>query len=805
MKKILALFLSMLMLLSSVSVFANPVGFKEVIEYDTNEYVTDDIMAILYKLGIATSWPDVNSLGKRHAEVMPRWFLTFWLQRMNVLKVSSVKGFETMYTDLTSEHKYYKTIKAAVEQGFMTGYPDGTFRAGETTSTMVAAEALLKALGYDPYIKVFGMQRAFDQTRILEGVPIKDAITQDIMMRMIYNALMSPAIKEDEVKKTANGEFDVTYVIDQNYLGFEHLYGLKYYVGVVDGVKGSTLHEGTYAINDGKVFVSGVEYAYSEDVSELLGYKVNYLYKESKDGEKEIFYIFKSDKNEEFVLTHDVIDSYSNGVYSYADGNKTKEVSLDARTMVIYNGIANPNYSLVEDEENGTKNEMVPDFGSVTFINNDGKKGYDVVKIVDYDFMFCSSILSAENKIYDLQGETPKILDVSEVDEIKVWNEDKEITFDRIRKSNLLVIKRSSPNSGYDKMNIEIFKASNKSFRPTAVREDSIQSAGAKHAAWKKVTKNLEIGSYYNLYKYNGVVVYVVEETLTGFEHAYLVDVIETGSFREKGTIFSLIDTEGDKHTFEGAKIVFIDGKRYDNTDKMCIAIQESAELYSNGYSEDFPFSQPVKIAFNSDGQINKIDTYAKGTGEESNLQVVEKARNVEARYAGSSKSFYVASDSAQKQFNDLVASVDPSSTNIIFVPSDRNEEAGYYSKVFSSSSKHTIDVAGIDPDIYIAETIYAYYNPKEPDITNIDPFIISDLTEELNEEGDVVYGVKGYCVAKFYEYTCDKELFEELGVGDIWRFEVDKLNHIVAHDLVLDIDEVPEKEDRSGEELHSH
>jgi len=52
MKKILALFLSLLMLLSTVSVtvFANPVGFQEKIEYTTSDYVTDDMMAILSQM-----------------------------------------------------------------------------------------------------------------------------------------------------------------------------------------------------------------------------------------------------------------------------------------------------------------------------------------------------------------------------------------------------------------------------------------------------------------------------------------------------------------------------------------------------------------------------------------------------------------------------------------------------------------------------------------------------------------------------------------------------------------------------------
>ncbi len=789
MKKILALFLSMLMLLSTVSMtfFANPVGFNEKITYDTNDYVTNDQLAILSKLGI-TSWPDISSLGYRHEEVVSRWFMAFWLYNMKVTENVPANGFETMFKDLTSEHKWYSRIKGAVQGGFMQGYPDGYFRPNEPISTDEATEVLLKVLGYQPYIKIFGKAAALKQTKIMEGVPAGDSMTQDMMMRMIYNTLNSPAISTTAWKSYEDGNVDITYVIDESYLGFEHLYGVKHEMAVLDGIVGTTLTDSGDIIKDGIVRIAGVEYEYADDATDLLGYRVNYLYKE-QGGQRKIIHIFKSSKNEALVLTHEDIEDYSNGVYTYyTENDKEKTVELSPETRVIYNDVANPAYS---------DDEMVPAFGTVTFIDNDGKRGYEVVKVENFDFYFSSAINATTNKITDSEGETVRVLDLSEPDYLEIWNGDNKIAFGRIKKSNLLVVKRSSSNSDYDRVKIECFKVSNKNAKVSSVKEDSIVTSSGTFDVWSGAIDQFEMGKYYNLYKYNNTVVYAIEDTASGYEYAYLINMGVDGDAFSKSTRFAIVDMDGNYTEFEGAEKINIDGTVVDNVDTMWNNLNRSA-LMTNGYSEEYPLSQPVRLDYNSIGQINKIDTYYHDAEKEDEnaIRIVENAAG-SPQYNSYAHGLYSLIEGSTTVYQDLVASIE-TSTNILFIPGDRFEEDSYMSRALTNGERYKLDIAGISDNIYIADNLFIYYNPVSDGIGGwTRQFIVSDLVKGINDDGEIVCTVTGYYINQTKSYTCEEELFNQLEIGDIYKFEVDKKNRIIASKKILGIDEVPDRLNR--------
>ncbi len=789
MKKILALFLSLLMLLSTVSVtvFANPVGFQEKNVYETNDYVTDDQLAILAKLGI-TSWSSISSLGYRHEEVVSRWFVAFWLYNMGVSENVPANGFETMFKDLTSEHKWYSRIKGAVQAGLMQGYPDGYFRPNEPVSTDEATEVMLKVLGYQPYIKIFGKAQALKQTKIMEGIPAGESMTQDMMMRMIYNTLNSPAISTNAWTAYANGDVDITYVIDESYLGFEHLYGVKHEMAVLDGIQGSTLVESGDIIKDGYVTIAGVDYEYADDATDLLGYRVNYLYKE-QNGIRKIVHLFKSEKNEELVLEHDMIESFENGVYTYYNENdKEKTVVISPETHVIYNDVANPAY---------TQEEMIPSFGKVTFIDNNGKKGYEVVKIDDYDFYFSSAINATTNKIIDSEGDVVKTLDLSEPDYLEIWNGNSQIAFGRIKKSNLLVVKRSSANSDFDRVKVECFKVSNKSVKVSAVREDYIETSSGRFDVWSGVVDAFEMGKYYNLYKYNDVVVLAIEDAESGYEYAYLINMGVDGDAFNKFTRFAVVDMDGNFNEYEGAEKINVDGTVVDNVDTMWNNLNRSA-LMTNGYSEDYPLSQPVRLDYNSIGQINKIDTYYHDAEKEDEnaIRIIENAAG-SPQYNSYAHGLYSLIEGSTTVYQNLVASIE-TSTNILFIPGDRFEEDSYMSRALTNGEKYKLDIAGIADNIYIADNVFVYYNPQNDGIGGwTRQFIISDLEKGINDDGEIVCTVSGYYINQTKEYTCEEELFNQFEIGDIYKFEVDKNNRIIASEKVLGIDEVPDRQNR--------
>jgi len=782
MKRILTLFLSALLVFSALcsQVSANPLGYNEVINYETNEWITNDEMKILHQLGVS-SWVDISEMGARNSETITRWFVAWYLNRLVDIDLSAPEGFETLFRDMTSEHKYYIYVKGAVKAGYMRGDADGYFRPDSPVTADEAATVLLRVLGYEPYIEIHGKMKALKKTNIFDGIPYdSQTLTQAQFLKMIFNALNSPALQQSSFEKYQGGEYDVNYVIDETYLGFEHLFGVKHEIAVLDGIPGTNLIQSSDSVKDGHIKIAGVDYKYEGNAVELLGYSVNYVFREQGD-ERTILHLFKSDRNEELVLTHNEIDGFSGGVYEYADGNKTKKIELSSDARVILNDVATPGYS---DEE------MVPDFGSVTFVDNDGKKGYEVVKVVDYDFYYSSSILENPKRICDTTGEETRILELEDCDFLEIRNGENIISFDRLKKGNLLVVKRSSRNSGYDRTVIETFKTSKKGMRIVGKKEDSVSSENASYGAWGKLVPEIEIGKTYDLFMFDDTVVFALEDVSNGTEYGILVGVgIDDAAFSNK-IDFAFFDFEGNYVKCEGAEKIILDGTRYSDYDLLKNKLSERARL-SNGYSEEHPVSQPVKLSFNSNGKVNAIDTffYDSELEEETSLQRAEEAKGTTNYFSSHSNSLYNLVEGTTNQYKVLVATAS-SATSVLFVPKDRFEEDSYVAKSMGNGDIYCVDILGRDEESWVADAVIVYYNPETSGVGSwTRQFIVSDLYSELVDD-EIIYTVEGFYQAGKKTYYCNEELFAELSVGDVYRFETDRNQKIITALKVYDIND---------------
>jgi len=787
MKRICAMVLTLLMIIQimGMTVSANPVGFPENKVVDKSEWINDDQLMVLSKVGFTPTWSKVSSIGSqgsRANEIVSRWFVAYYLDRLVKLDKSTSGEFEVLFKDLSSEHKHYKAIKGAVRGGYMKADPDGYFRPNEPVTARDAALALLKVIGYGQYMEVMGEARAFQITNIMDGIPDSDKITQTQMMRLIYNALNAPAMRAENYSFDGGGA-NVEYVIDENYLGFEHIYGVKHEVAILDGMNGSDLDEGKDFLNDGYITIDDVQYKYAEDVTALFGKKVDYFYKEASDGTRTILHLFASDDNKEFVLAHKDIDDFRDGVYYYADGNKTKTVELSPDVKVIFNGIANTNY---DDAE------MNPAFGKVTFINNDKDREYDVVKVDSYEFFYSSSIDTEKSVIYDNTGSKVRILDLSAVDEMKITSGDSVLTLNRLKNNNLLAVKRSSKHSGYEKVTIESFKVSRKSLRVSSVGEDFIVTSEGRFNLWEEIADSVEMGKTYNLFIYDDTVVMVTEDENVGPEYAYLVNAAVDGTAFSKYTRFAVVDLAGNYAEYEGAEKLTLDGETYDDPDSIRSALLDSAAV-SEGRSEEYPFAQPIRIDFNTKGKVNFIDTYRHNEEieDEKAIQKAPEAVDATNQYVSYNRTLYNLVPGTTNQYKELVTSVG-TDTKILFVPGNRSDDQAYMKKSLTTGGKYRVDVLGRDPKSYVADVVMVYYETKEGTVdSGTRTTVISELTTEYDAvEGEIVYGFKGYYMATLKNYVCDEELYRQLSVGDVYKFEVGKNDKVTAYVKIYAIDD---------------
>ncbi len=790
MKKILSLILSVVMVSSLFVIPAHGWGYTVEQDYTTNEWIDNNMMSVIGMTSV-TSWDEIKDMGARAEEIVPRWYMAWYMANLTGKRAAKPAEFEVLFYDLTSEHVYYSEIKGVVEAGYMRGYPDGTFRANEPITSQEAARVLLSVLGYDPYIAVKGYAAALNETKIFEGVPADaEKLNQAQVLRMIYNALMSPAIRQEDYSGTLKeGITMVNYVLDEDYLGLEHLKGYKYGYGVLDGVSGTSLSDADESLVSGNVTIDGVEYKVNdtllwEEPGDMLGYNVDFYYKEATNGISTIRYMHPNDKNDELVLIHNDIESYSNGTYKYYDkNNKEKSVNLTNGAKILINSIATPSYS---------EEEMVPDFGTVTFIDNDGKRGYEVVKVDSYEFVYVSTINEGEETIYD--SENGRKLIIKGADEVKIYSDGSEITLDRVKKGTMLAVRQSSPNASYRKIYAEALTQTAKNALVASVNENVVSAGGLTYTKWDKL--DIEKGETYTFFSYGDEIVMAITGQ-SGAVYGYLINAAVDGTFT-KTISFRLVDMAGNEQIYEGAKAIYIDGVRKDYEDIPGALMAASANSKTDAA---YPMAQPVKYELNAKGQMLRIDTlvveaetYANPDDESFTSPLTDDAQ---LTYYYANRSLYNANDLTYN------AAVVDNSTEVLFIPVDRGDAESYWKKGMINLQKYNVDICDRN-DVGTASAVFVYYDPATSGVYAERRFlIISDLRTELDEEsGDLKYIVEGYLQANLKTYTAEKELFDSLSVGDVIRVETDRYDKIMAHQQTFDIDK--DYSDRSTRMLTS-
>ncbi len=791
-KRFLASILSILMIISSLNItvfgWGFPVGETEY--GNESEWLTAEQIAVLYRSGVS-DWQNIGNMQSEAGSIVTRAKATKYISRMAGLNASEAGDFESLFKDLTSEHEYYKYIKAVATAGYMQGDPDGYFRPDEAITTTEVATVLLRCLGYKPIVAMAGINKAFNMTKILDGVPVQDKVNTAQLLRMIYNALNSPAISSNAFKLLNDGTVDVNYLIDKDYLGFQHLLGLISARGVLEAIPSTALTTPKTSLKDNRVVVAGAEYEYEGDATEFLGYDINYFYKKISDKRRELVYMYKSDRNEEFVLTHDVINSFADGVYTYERNNSTKKIVLSGTHDVIFNDMANPNY---------TDAEMNPAFGKVTFINNNGDNTYDVIKIVSYDF-YVSSRMSDDGKTLYFKNNAGEdgFIDFKAEDVVEIWDRGEIIEPNRLKSNQLLAVRETSDSSGGGKKYIiECQKADASNVKITSLKKASfVTDDGMAFTMWDDIVGTLDMDTMYNIYTWDGVVVAAISLENSGFQNAYLVDFgVDFGVFGEVSAKIAVVDTMLKYQIFDIAERGYFDGEPYTKADLSSTTFEEalkfSAKTYSVGYDSKYPYAQPVKISFNNKGQVNKIDTYDLGASEdpEETLQhaKVYNAENgelvslgnketIEARYYGGG--FYYTNVSVGG-YNQMVDTV---GATIIFVPKNRNEEISYttgsiYS--FNNGYSYSFDIVGQDRNEGTAEVMYYYYDETQVDYLKSTPGIVAELYQELNSDGDVQCIVGIYEGATFKNLIADETVFNTLNIGDVCYFKTNSKNEIL-------------------------
>ncbi len=318
-----------------------------------------------------------------------------------------------------------------------------------------ALNIALNAMGYTHMVEMTGnnINSVIENARaagLLDEVSgkIGENISGEAVINLLYNMLEAPIY---DVNITG-GKVQYKLNKDKTVLSyFRKISVVEGYVTATSSTSDSSangLEEGMIAIGDE---VYECEFDYND---EIIGLPIEaYVYDAEGDG-KVLYITVNSKKTERIEISAENIDNIPvNFSYiEYADGNKIKKLNLNPALKVVYNG------KLYEDY---TKEDLMPESGSITLIDCDGDRKFDYIHVKSYKIMVVSNISVTYKTItnkYSYDADTAS-LDLSDDElDVRYYKDGGEIAFSDIKNGDVLNIAASK---GKEDKILNIYVSSN--------------------------------------------------------------------------------------------------------------------------------------------------------------------------------------------------------------------------------------------------------------------------------------------------------------------------------------------------------
>ncbi len=507
-----------------------------------------------------------------------------------------------------------------------------------------ACYSMIKALGFADYAAdlgsyptgVLNLAQSFDLNDGIE-VSADSKLTGEQALNMLYNFLIAPyrSTHTDLIVF-----FDYSCILTDCYNIYEG-------EGTVEANEFTGLYSEKSAVDEGKIKIGGEVYeipGYETDT--LVGKYVDFLYKENGTLD-EIVYIELDDKiNDEIVLDADQIQSGSTEttIVYYDDKDARRSVALSSDVVVIYNGVASPDWNVSMILADAVKS------GTVTLVRNKkAASGYSVIYINDYDTVWLKYVdmkdyiimgyygerielkkLISDNKliIQDAEGNGLKVTDLKAAQVLWISENDKFVK----------IIAASETVSGtIDRM---------MSDGEIIVGDNEYKLSRSYYDIPEKKRVVLKAGIGVKLYFDAAGKVYGVEKSAAAQVNAAYLIAVENAGLNE--ICIRAFDTKAGEKIFNLAEKNKVEGKTVTSAEEIKAMIPDTnkefinsatGESYSNGIRR-----QLFIYELDQNGDIKKID-FASRTVEPNDTESLQLIHNTttdsgELHYRSESGSF---------------------------------------------------------------------------------------------------------------------------------------------------------------------
>lgn len=799
-KKVMAIFCWLLCWCLSVGVFAEEAVLDEP---TSTPVITDDYtkaIETLVSFGILGEDFDPTAVVTRGA---------FVDKAMYVLGLGSAFVPEdTEFQDVTKENPFSGAIGAAYAMGLINGHDDGCFYPESAVTGEQTIKILTLLLGYGPYVEdkggyLAGNMAAAARTDLTYNIScdLGQELTWGTCAQFLYNALHAEVFQQIEYPsgryEAVRGETPLTL-----YLNIYREEGTVTETrhASVNSAEGSESQK--VKIDDVVYDTNGIE------IEEFLGVPVEFYYKKSnKEGNRYLIICRVKEGVKQYrVAGADIKPEETDRTFvSWDDGDKEFNRAIDASPLVIYNG-----KKLAVEEFQA---EMLHDTKYSTdllLIDTDNDAVIEVIRINAYDPYVIDEINKKSFTFTDLHNDGRVfVLDVNRAElQYEIFFEDKELTFDSLRKGDVCLVATSKDGS---LIHIEVCRYQ---YSGTIVLSNG---KGFKIDDWyfeyheknkEEIQSMLELGEVFTVYFAPDERIIGIKKGNSKEEYVYALygTVQSDGAFAEK-SVMKAVRLDGTAAEYEFADNVTVNESRTADVYQVSYngKVYKSAALSSNvkltpenviyaagfvTYDNDlacYRFNHGlIKVTFDDDGYISNVDfpvdnrTQSGGTGK----YMEEFSRDYSFIYydstfnnpnEGTSEGKKCVKFKSIGMINNRVST---KGMNIFEIPTREMFQAFYqgtlsFEEIQQAFRQGTSSGWANEEKIYYLD-VYDMSKTRVPavalmenstggnDIADQYMFVVDEVLEALDENGNRVTLLCGLFKGKYVELPIDKKAFPD-------------------------------------------
>lgn len=314
----------------------------------------------------------------------------------------------TVFDDVSEDAFYAGSVASLYDEGIvLKNWGSKRFKPDEPINYAEFVTMICKALGYTGYAEAkggypSGYSSVARQFKITSGMPALTTTTIDKanVPKLLMNALDAYYLTVTYIDSDGSQTATRQGVVVEDY------FDVYKYEGILQEASYYTI-TGNFVATDTQINVGDVNFNISKSANtyyDLLGQQVTVYFKEGKD----VVYIYPKSDNEVMEFdAEDLLEPTSANMVSYYEGASKRNIKIASDRTVVYNGTLD------------NSADIVPEYGKVQFVDNNGDGKYDIIKVMSYEVATVSHV-DTSNKVVVLDNGMEMDIDTNSNDLLSV-------------------------------------------------------------------------------------------------------------------------------------------------------------------------------------------------------------------------------------------------------------------------------------------------------------------------------------------------------------------------------------------------